>query len=76
MLLQAARDWGIDLERSCTIGDMPKDVLAGQRAGGKGILVGTASGVDGVLEGLSPDFVAEDVLMAVRWVLGQSGRMP
>ncbi len=55
MLLQAARDWGIDLERSYTIGDMAKDVLAGQRTGGKGVLLGTASSVDDRLGG-SPRF--------------------
>jgi len=76
MLLQAAREWGIDLERSYTIGDMPKDVLVGQRTGGKGILLGTASSVDDRLEGISPDFLAEDVLAAIRWVLGQADRMP
>ena len=33
MLLQAARDWNIDLSRSYMIGDSERDTLAGEHAG-------------------------------------------
>jgi D-glycero-D-manno-heptose 1,7-bisphosphate phosphatase len=39
MLLSAARELGIDLERSWMIGDTDSDVLAGQAAGCKTVLV-------------------------------------
>ena len=40
MILQAARDHGLDLARSWMIGDNEKDVIAGQRAGCRTLLVG------------------------------------
>ena len=33
MILQAAADWDIDLASSVMIGDMPRDVECGERAG-------------------------------------------
>jgi len=39
MLLEAARDHGLDLARSWMIGDNEKDVIAGQRAGCRTLLV-------------------------------------
>ena len=33
LLLQAARDWNIDLSQSCIIGDNQRDIEAGQNAG-------------------------------------------
>lgn len=39
MLLEAARDHGLDLTRSWMIGDNEKDVIAGQRAGCRTLLV-------------------------------------
>jgi histidinol phosphatase-like enzyme len=40
MLLQAARDWRIDLRRSWMIGDLSSDVEAGRTAGCRTIRVG------------------------------------
>ncbi|MHC4416068.1 MAG: D-glycero-alpha-D-manno-heptose-1,7-bisphosphate 7-phosphatase [Planctomycetota bacterium] len=39
MLLQAARDMGLDLARSWLIGDQPRDIAAGQAAGCATVLV-------------------------------------
>jgi len=39
LLLQAARDWGLDLNRSILIGDSPSDIKAAQAAGCRGILL-------------------------------------
>lgn len=44
MLLEAARDLGIDLARSWMIGDREADVEAGLRAGTRSILVRTGEG--------------------------------
>ena len=40
MLLQAAQDWQIDLANSWMIGDAPRDIEAGRRAGCHTVLVG------------------------------------
>jgi D-glycero-D-manno-heptose 1,7-bisphosphate phosphatase len=53
MLLDAARDHGIDLARSWMVGDKWSDIQAGQRTGGRGILVRTGWGV--IEEGVRPD---------------------
>jgi D-glycero-D-manno-heptose 1,7-bisphosphate phosphatase len=55
MLLRAAADLDLDLSRSWIIGDAPRDVEAGRRAGCRGILVGRdafdfATAVDRILE--------------------------
>ena len=54
MLLRAAADLDLDLTRSWMIGDAPRDVEAGRRAGCRGILVGPdavdfAAAVDRIL---------------------------
>jgi len=71
MLLRAAAELAIDLSRSYMIGDMAKDVEAGQRAGAKGILVRTGYGKDVEADSAAPDHIASDLLAAVRWILGQ-----
>jgi len=68
MLLRAAADLDIDLARSYLIGDMLKDLDAAHRVGAKGILVRTGYGKNvGITD--EPDYVAEDILGAVRWIL-------
>jgi histidinol-phosphate phosphatase family protein len=44
MVLQGAKDFNIDLEKSYTVGDSIRDYLLGYNAGGKGILVLTGHG--------------------------------
>ncbi len=67
MLLDAARDLGLDLRRSVMIGDGLYDVLAGKRAGCRTILVanlnGTLSAKMDELEA-RPDHVARSVAEA------------
>jgi len=41
MILEAARQWGVVLDRSYVIGDSARDVEAGRRAGCRTILVGS-----------------------------------
>lgn len=74
MLHQAARDHGIDLERSYLIGDSVHDMAAAGEAGVTPILVLTGYG-RGELEfrvrprGLEPARVAGDIAEAVAWIL-------
>jgi D-glycero-D-manno-heptose 1,7-bisphosphate phosphatase len=77
MLLQAARDFGIDLRSSYFIGDRFLDMETARRVGAKGILVKTGygdqllqdDGPDKATAENRPDFVAADILEAVLWIL-------
>lgn len=72
MALKAKEEFGIDLKRSYAIGDKVEDVLFAKNFGGKGILVLTGYGEKSREElrkmGVSPDFIAENVLEAVKWI--------
>jgi len=77
MLLQAADDLDIELGSSYMIGDTCRDMETAKKAGVKGILVKTGYGREELLEFGSdvtaadnkPDFVAEDILDAVKWIM-------
>jgi D,D-heptose 1,7-bisphosphate phosphatase len=64
MLLQAAKDLGIDLGRSWMIGDAARDVEAGRRASCRTVLLKQGEG-----ETRGADVVAADLLEASRAVL-------
>lgn len=74
MLLRGREEFDIDLSSSYTIGDKISDVEFGQRVGAKGILVLTGYGL-GAYEyereewKVEPDYIAEDLLDAVNWIL-------
>ena len=77
MLLQAAHDLDIELGNSYMIGDRYRDVETAKKVGVKGVLVKTGYG-RGVLQDVGPDvataenkpdFVAEDILEAVKWIM-------
>jgi D-glycero-D-manno-heptose 1,7-bisphosphate phosphatase len=68
LLLEAAQEWDIDLQASVMIGDGLTDVMAGQRAGARTILVGTrkcyvCAAMD--KQGVTPDFCAATLSEAV-----------
>jgi len=77
MLLQAAHDFDIELGSSYMIGDTDRDMEAAKKIGVKGILVKTGYGrevlqdvdPDAAAAGNKPDFVAEDILEAVKWIM-------
>jgi len=77
MLLQAAHDLDIELGNSYMIGDTYRDIEAAKKVGVKGILVKTGYGrevlqnvdPDAATAGNNPDFVAEDILEAVKWIM-------
>ena len=74
LMKQAAQELNLDLEKSYVVGDRLKDVEMARNAGAKAILVLTGYG-KGELEFLGPggkvqaDFVAEDLVEAVEWIL-------
>jgi D-glycero-D-manno-heptose 1,7-bisphosphate phosphatase len=71
MLLMAAQDMGIDLGRSYLIGDTRKDMQAGLKAGAKAVLVRTGYGREAEAEcsDLGLNYVADDILAAVKWIM-------
>jgi len=78
LMLQAAHELNLDLERSYVVGDRFTDVETARNAGAKAVLVLTGYG-RGELEFLGstsrvkPDFVAEDLSEAVDWILSDAG---
>jgi D-glycero-D-manno-heptose 1,7-bisphosphate phosphatase len=74
LLLQAAKDLGLDLTRSVMVGDKSSDVEVAPQVGARSVLVLTGYGL-GEWEfrrdrfGTMPDHVAGDLLDAVEWAL-------
>ena len=64
LLLQAASEHDIDLKYSFVVGDLQMDVDLGKAVGCKTILIG-----DTLLGEVKPDFMASDLLEAVRTIL-------
>lgn len=68
MLLQAAQEFDIDLSQSWMIGDRETDILTGQNAGAKTILVQTGA----ITESPGATYVAADLLAAVTYITEQA----
>ena len=68
MVLEAARDHGIDLSRSYFVGDKRVDIECGRRAGTSTIQVKTGYGVSQPSEA---DFIVQDVAEAVNHILAK-----
>ena len=72
LLIDAAVKYDVDLKGTWMIGDNFSDILLGQNAGCKTILVKTGLGKKVLeMEEVEPDHVAEDILDAVKWLLGE-----
>ena len=71
MVLEAARDLGIDLARSWFVGDKEIDVQCGLNAGTRAVLVRTGHGRDEGAAGAH--FVAKDIASAADFILSDSG---
>ncbi|MCK4819636.1 HAD family hydrolase [bacterium] len=69
MILQAEKDFKINLKKSFMIGDSSRDIIAGKKAGCQTVLVLTGNGKMACQElkrqNLKPDFIAENLLDAV-----------
>jgi len=68
MLLAAAEEMEIDLTRSWMIGDSPRDVEAGRRAGCRTILLRPASASQEETEPDGPDYVAVNIREAANMI--------
>jgi len=72
-LHRAADELGLNLSRSCFVGDKSSDIEAGRAAGCRTILVRTGYGMatEAVLQASKrrPDHVAVDLLEAAHWIL-------
>ena len=74
MVLEAARDLGIDLARSWFVGDKAADIECGARAGTRTILVQTGYGAQTAAGPCqpAPDFIVKDVAAAAEVILQNS----
>ncbi len=69
-LLDAAREYGLDLSRCFMVGDRASDIQAGLNAGARTILVLTGAGRETLAkQEVKPDHVAEDIGAAAAWIL-------
>jgi len=73
MVLEAAREYDIDLSRSYFIGDKSDDIECGRRAGTRTILVATGYGSQAICQ---PTCRAQDLPEAVNLVLEDLRRAP
>lgn len=79
MLLQAAREHGVDLRASFAVGDRITDIIAGTRAGCRTVLVQTGKHTDAPIESpdgidasVQPDFIGAHLAAAAEWILAQA----
>jgi D-glycero-D-manno-heptose 1,7-bisphosphate phosphatase len=71
-LLEAAREYGLNLSHCFMIGDRPSDLMAGRNAGARTILVLTGVGQETFATGeVAPDHAAQDIAAAADWILQQ-----
>ena len=69
-LLDAAREYGLDLSGCFMIGDRASDVQAGLNAGVRTVLVLTGAGRETLTnQEVKPDHVANDIAEAAAWIL-------
>lgn len=61
MLQEACREFDIDMENSYMVGDRAGDIIAGQNAGVKTILVESGYGTERLEEKVAPNYVCRDL---------------
>jgi D-glycero-D-manno-heptose 1,7-bisphosphate phosphatase len=74
---KAARDFDLDLKRCYVIGDRYRDIETAYAVGARGVLVMTGYGREEYETRRrewprQPDYVAEDLLEAVKWILAEA----
>jgi D-glycero-D-manno-heptose 1,7-bisphosphate phosphatase len=77
LIERAAKDFDLDLGECFVVGDRYRDVETGHAAGASGVLVMTGFGREEYEAGRGrwlrqPEFVAENLLEAVRWILNRN----
>jgi len=73
LLLQAAKDFDIDLKQSFVVGDLQMDINLGKTVGCKTILIKGDTSPEKEDEAIDPDAVASDLLEAARRILRWEG---
>lgn len=71
MLVQAAKDWNIDLSRSIMVGDRWRDIEAGKKAGCKTVFIDyqyQETRPD------QPDLIVKNLWEAVPWIIQNTGQ--
>jgi D-glycero-D-manno-heptose 1,7-bisphosphate phosphatase len=71
-LLQAARDFQLDLRRSFVVGDHPSDVALAENAGARGVYVLTGHGPRHLSEVPAGVVVVEGIREATCWILSRA----
>ena len=61
MIEKACQDFQIDMEKSYIVGDRASDILLGQNAGVKTILVESGYGTRGLEQEVTPDYIMKDL---------------
>ena len=80
MLNAARQEFDLTLSDCYVVGDMGSDIVMAQAAGCQGILVRTGAGESSLAgyrhtwASVESDFVADDVLKAVRWIIRHRSR--
>jgi len=70
MIERAAKEHGVEIEKSYVVGDKATDMELARNAGAKGILVMTGQGAEEVdTLKTKPEYVARDLADAVSWIL-------
>ena len=73
LFFKASKDFGIDLERTYTVGDYISDIEAGTSVGSKTILVRTGRGEETLLSrdkwNVEPDYIVSDLYEAVEIII-------
>lgn len=74
LIMQAGAAYDISLDQSCMVGDSAKDIQCAENAGcGASVLVKTGNGRQALQElskqGICPDFCAENLYDAARWIV-------
>lgn len=78
MLLQAAKDFNLDLKASFLVGDRITDIIAGAKAGCRTVMVESGlhtappiQTVEPIDAGVQPDWISPNLPAAVQWILRQ-----
>ena len=73
--MQAAEDYDLNLSKCIVIGDVGSDMIAANAVGAIKILVKTGWGIGSLSEyrylweDIEPDYIAEDISEAIKWLI-------
>lgn len=74
MILQAAHDLNIDLQKSFFIGDSDLDVEAGSKAGCLTVQIANANETDNKTSSHTPDATLPDLYEAAKWIISSAAQ--